>query len=158
MKNIVVALTFATLTACSSNDKPNITKDNTFIIKPIDIESGQGDKRIIVSFTNEYSIEKKITILFESDSYTTELDLCEKGDFAEQMGKNIDQHHCPFLLTLQHFTDNQYRVAVRATFLNGFRVNTSNGIDSYFPITSDRSFNGILPMENNRINFSFAAK
>jgi hypothetical protein len=93
MKNIVVALTFAALTACSSNDdKPNITKDNTFIIKPIDIESGQGDKRIIVSFTNEYSIEKKITVLFDSDSYTTELDLCEKDDFSEQMGKNIDQN------------------------------------------------------------------
>lgn len=155
MKKIATVLTLATLTACSFSEKTSKTTDNTFIIKPMDIEHGHGDKRIIMSFTNKFNIEKKVTINFDGRSYATEIDLCENGDFSKQTKGDIPKYHCPFHIALQKVVDSEYRVLAKATFLNGFRVNAGNGTESYIPLAEFKEHNGILSMENNQMYFSF---
>jgi hypothetical protein len=157
MKKIALALTTIMLISCSTTKKEDY-KSNTFIIKPINIEHGQGDKRITLTYVNEFNIEKKVSVLFDGDGLTEEFDLCSDNDFTEQIDDNVRLPECPFQLALQHFTGNQYRTLIRATFLNGFKVDTERGKNSYTPLTQDKSYDGILTMENKHINISLDKK
>jgi hypothetical protein len=145
------------LTSCSASKKQE-SMSNTFITKPISVVRGQGDKRITLTYINEFNIEKKVSVLFDGDGLTEEFDLCSDNDFTEQNDDNVRLPECPFQLALQHFTGNQYRTLIRATFLNGFKVNTERGKNSYTPITQVQSYDGILMMENKHINLSLDVK
>ena len=157
MRNIVAVLTVMALTSCSASKKQE-SMSNTFITKPISVVRGQGDKRITLTYINEFNIEKKVSVLFDGDGLTEEFDLCSDNDFTEQHDDNVRLPECPFQLALQHFTGNQYRTLIRATFLNGFKVNTERGKNSYTPITQVQSYDGILMMENKYINLSLDVK